>query len=341
MVWRGINWLKAKKLSIQQNAADVGKAMVIGGDGKLAPGVSGKVDSVNGIRPDTDKDVKTDYAYDNYNDYLADRANVPANAHVMIKNEFKDVYTGYMLVPDEINLEPTNRISDNHGMWIADRAGYIRCVIMADNAGGTGWLDSGISINGVDVAKQQFPNIPIRFFPPPILVKAGDRIVIWINPQNTTSLSNVSVACYFIPPVIVPIPQSRIVVQLGSDYSLTEQPVLINDGGTIRQKQDVDGKPIWCRTFTGNLTIPAGTWDYPILIPSGIEAVLGQDGWWNTGGGSRMPVEICENKKGVDDSVRCFFVLRKDADQSMIISTYSDVVRTNAPYRVYVEYTKV
>jgi hypothetical protein len=48
----------ATKLDKQQDAADAGMAMVIGPDGKLIPGVAGKVDTVDGVEPGADKNVE-------------------------------------------------------------------------------------------------------------------------------------------------------------------------------------------------------------------------------------------------------------------------------------------
>jgi hypothetical protein len=87
---RGLFALMAGKVNIQQHPSDAGKAMVIGSDGKLAPGVSGKVDAVDGVEPGTDKNVKLTYLYQTLDDYEADKASVPEGARVVIQSEYPD-----------------------------------------------------------------------------------------------------------------------------------------------------------------------------------------------------------------------------------------------------------
>ncbi|MDR1252916.1 MAG: hypothetical protein LBK62_12270 [Treponema sp.] len=72
----------------QQDPDDEGKAMIIGSNGKLTPGVSGKVDSVNGIPPDENKNVKTDYIYQTEADFEAAKDNIPVGATVIKLYEY-------------------------------------------------------------------------------------------------------------------------------------------------------------------------------------------------------------------------------------------------------------
>ena len=88
---RGLFSLMAGKVNIQQNASDEGKAMVIGSDGKLGPGVSGKVDSIDGVGPEADtKNVKLSWVYDTEADYEADKGNIPEGARVVKLYEYPE-----------------------------------------------------------------------------------------------------------------------------------------------------------------------------------------------------------------------------------------------------------
>jgi hypothetical protein len=79
------------------------------------------------------------------------------------------------------------------------------------------------------------------------------------------------IECKFIPPKYST-PPTPIVVE-GGDYSTSEQAVMVNDGGTVRPKLWVDGKPIYKRTFTGTFTagtgITSGAW---ITLPFSVGA---------------------------------------------------------------------
>jgi hypothetical protein len=99
-----INELAAGKLSIQQDPDNAGKAMIITSTGELAPGVSGKVDSVNGIPPDENKNVQTDYIYLTEADFEAAKDSIPVGATVIKMYEYPD--NGYLL--NRPDLWPVN-----------------------------------------------------------------------------------------------------------------------------------------------------------------------------------------------------------------------------------------
>jgi hypothetical protein len=87
----GFDDLKTEKLDIRQDPADAGKAMVIGGNGDLIPGVSGKVDGVDGVEPEPNtKNVKLTWIYETEGDYEADKDNIPEGARVIKLYEYPD-----------------------------------------------------------------------------------------------------------------------------------------------------------------------------------------------------------------------------------------------------------
>jgi hypothetical protein len=100
-----VNELVSVKLNIQQSPDDEGKAMVIGSDGRLAPGVSGKVDSVDGVPPGGDKDVRLTYFFDTEAEFDAASDTIPAGARVVKNYEYPAAPPGYST--DEVNTGKT------------------------------------------------------------------------------------------------------------------------------------------------------------------------------------------------------------------------------------------
>jgi hypothetical protein len=119
---RGIFALLAGKLNIQQNALDEGKAMVIGSDGKLAPGVSGKVDAVDGVEPGADKNVKLTWGpYETKAGYEADKDNIPEGARVILAYEYPDNLPNSLLTMQSGTARPGILGADDNGapVWLS------------------------------------------------------------------------------------------------------------------------------------------------------------------------------------------------------------------------------
>jgi hypothetical protein len=248
------------KLDIQQAADDEGKAMVIGPDGKLAPGVSGKVDSVDGVEPGGDKNVKLTHIYVSAEDFEADKANIPAGARVVKLYESPEVYSGFEVVPDYDNQENINRFTVNGNLqsWVADRTGFVFIGGVASSTGTS--IDFIITVNSmaaVQLSRNKDTTDTKAFqFKQVVQVVKGQTVELKVyNGSGATSGVTVGYACcFYIPPKAVALPPKNIIVEPGGDLSLDEKPVLINDNGVIRQKLDYDGSPIWVRTL--DITIP-------------------------------------------------------------------------------------
>jgi hypothetical protein len=272
----------AGKVDRQQSTADAGKSLMVDETGKVVPGFAGKVDTVNGIPADGNKNVKTQYPYDTYPDYLADRDNVPADALVTIRNDHKDVTAGFMCVPDHENVESINRITVWDGTWTSDRTGFIKCHV-SNNQSGYGGT---VYINNKQVFYSAGSGI------------VGDVVVLPVKKGDVVKLTGASTGgwtpgCYFIPPMFVAIPQSRIVVQPGSDEMMAEHPILINDNGVIRQKKDLNGDPIWEQIFTGTINIPAGNGNFNTYQMSGVKNLIHE-------------VIQVKHQSGIDNVNSCF-----------------------------------
>jgi hypothetical protein len=127
----------------------------------------------------------------------------------------------------------------------------------------------------------------------------------------------------------------------GCDYSPDEQPIFINDKGTIRQKIDLDGSPIWCRTITGSITAPPNqTSDMGIAL-EGVKNICKCDGWWayNTQGDKRM-IFLSANKIWSPDEYE-WDLLIECASHDVKYFSFSVQDRVNAPFQMYMEYTKI
>jgi hypothetical protein len=111
-----------------------------------------------------------------------------------------------------------------------------------------------------------------------------------------------------------------------SNYSTTE---------TFTGKYWIDGKPIYRKVFTG--TISASTTTYTtttIATNTGIDKLVDSGGWWDGGNGNihTLPFFVSENYGA------SVYVVKSSTQLNMgSIST----ARTNAPYQIWVEYTKV
>jgi hypothetical protein len=106
----------------------------------------GKVDTVNGISPDTSKNVQTDYVYATETEFEAAKANIPIGATVIKLYEYPESYAGFMAVPDYSKRETLTGMVDVGNTWTANRDGFVWVIIcnqIIDNA--------RFNINGRDI----------------------------------------------------------------------------------------------------------------------------------------------------------------------------------------------
>jgi len=194
---------------------------------------------------------------------------------VIITDEFPDNAVIVDCYPDYTNKETVNRISTNNGTWTVDRDGFVVLDFNVPSNNGVAFYINDVFVGGHYVSSSSANEICETF-----KVKKGD-----IVRMVASAFSNCS--CYFVPPkysTVTPTPQIQ--VEIGTDYSTDEKPVLVKDAdtGEIRQKLDIDGSPIWERTFTGTITAAINT-DITTTLLTGIKS-----GWftrfsWQIGGG--------------------------------------------------------
>jgi hypothetical protein len=150
----------------------------------------------------------------------------------------------------------------------------------------------------------------------------------------------------FIPNKYAIVPTPNLNVEIGTDYSTTEQPVLIKDSvtGEIRQKLDVDGSPIWEQTFTGNIGTLAANTNKIIALMDGVKNVITSSGYANIFADG---YELNCPGYATNESAIAFGGLvniTKGGTNNWIRLNYANSVATVAGkdvYRVTVQYTKV
>jgi hypothetical protein len=167
----------------------------------------GKVDTVNGISPDTDKNVKTDYVYETEAAFEADKDNIPIGATVIKLYEYPDNIAVFVPFPDYVKIEKVNRISANNGTWTADRTGYAVCRAVASQAAvaGAGAVTQGdiaILVNNVVVEATGGHSVVATnsgygvYRTATVAITKGDTVKISLAGTNIT-LSEIS--CYYVP----------------------------------------------------------------------------------------------------------------------------------------------
>jgi hypothetical protein len=161
-----------------------------------------------------------------------------------------------------------------------------------------------------------------------IKVKAGDVI------SQSSDMTLYFNYLYWVPPLYTTIPRPQFQVKVGTDYSLSEQPVLVMDPATkeIRQQLDLDGSPIWEQTFTGTRSWAANTQSDVVLIPSGIKRA------WLVDGTQQLGVNMIDASmwtwagRGLQINV---------LDYAIRYQLYCETAVNNQAYQLRVRYTKV
>jgi hypothetical protein len=216
---------------------------------------AGKVDTVNGIEADADKDVKTDYIYETEAEFEAEKDNIPVGATVIKLYEYPDNLAGFMVVPDYAHTETTNRITAWGGTWVADRTGFVNCLF----SGSSSYV--GVRINDNWAYRAAVGTVFAKTVIVP--VKAGDVVGIDGGPIPVQS----NPECYFIPPLFIKKELPVVVVEKNGSYSLDE----VKTADTW-----IDGKPVYKRTYSVNnpTNWNEGLVDSGILAPSDIETII-------------------------------------------------------------------
>jgi len=236
-----------------------------------------------------------------------------AASDVAIKSEVSaeiDEKIFMTMVPDYANMESINRITTNGGTWTADRDGFV-----STTGAGVTWNNGQlvVKINN----KVVIEGLSGQYRGAPLPVKAGDVITI------TWSGSWTGAGCYFIPP------QAILPPLVNMNYSTTE----IDTG-----KKWIDGKTIYRQVFTGTITAASNVTNVQNNLGTGIDKVIDCGGFFSTASGIKRAVGTTQSNDGTTITITSMV-----AAQSGVLYLHSkdDQARTNSPYEIWVEYTKV
>jgi hypothetical protein len=251
-----------------------------------------------------------------------------------------------MSMPDGMNMGTqnlwpqftTSTINNGHtlhGEYIASRTGYyyIGAYIKSTPDNANVYMHLSVNNGAVFMDGMEVSGSPWRFYKRTIQAEEGDIISLNVSSDSGTPEWQAQ-QCNYIPAKFVYIPDPTIVIEPGSDYSLTEHPVLINDNGIIRQKKDLDGRGIWQRTFEGTITGPADNGIATQLSVPGFYNLVNSWGWVNRGDGYKFT-------PGLFPSEDVKFTVVFNTGLDVTVWSSSGYERNNSSYRFTLQYTKV
>jgi hypothetical protein len=318
-----VNELASAKLDIQQSPDDEGKAMVIGNDGRLSPGLSGKVDTVNNRAADGGKNVDTHILltkaqYAAFED-PPESGLYPGLAGLDVTITDVDYPDGgLMMAPDYAKIESINRITAANGEWTVDRCGFVICR-SSSNVTGISWniiVNNKVVFNHVSNASQG----GIVFF----TVSKGDVIRI----ESPGIYGSIGIFCYFIPPKLVQ-KLPPVIVEGNGSYSLDE---------TETRQVWHDGKPVYRKVFKGNIEGAAGASILRTLAASLVDSLVNTGGWimlYNSGAKTAL------GGYSADDGSASYIYTEVNGDVKLVSrSAYARAGTVNNAYEVWAEYTK-
>jgi len=209
--------------------------------------------------------------------------------------------------PDYANMETTNRIT-SAGTWTVDRDGFVLI-------GGSTYTTSGDGtyINGKLVAKATTSGQSTGLLAV-LPVRRGD-----IAEVKGNASPNIAICCYYIPPVKIQAPT------VNSAFSTTE----VDTG-----KNWIDGKKIYRRVFKGTSTSAVNVlWATDLM--TGVSNLTDAGGWWDIGNNWRQKMSSS------DFTIASSSIYVNASNGIVRFQSYSTILRTNAQYEIWVEYTKL
>jgi hypothetical protein len=292
----------------------------------------GKVQTVNEIAPDENKNVQVTVALTKAEfDALEDPPGSGLYPSIVGKDvDITDVEYpdgGLMMAPDYANMEG-NKISTPDGTWTVQRAGFVLMYIGSEASQNKSY-NNVFRINGRE-CYQFYTGAAVaggsggRGVVP---VNAGDVITAYsYNPANVPT----AILCYFIPPKLVQ-KLPPIVVEGNGSYSTDE--IQLPD-------RWYNGKPIYRKVFSGSCPYSAGYTEH-IFVPSGIDEVINQGGYWQIQN-QRLALQasfagIAPPTDGGGGS--CY--VQSTVTAGNIFLRYYCYDQAGITYRVWVEYTKL
>jgi hypothetical protein len=277
-----------------------------------------------------------------------------------ISQEIPDIYTDatrlpqmFMGAPDYAQMETTNRITAATSTWTVERDGYVRFQI---NAAPTVTVTFMINGKSVSLASNYWSSqgcVTAGVLP----VIKGDVISI-ANGENASSYTAFW-NCYFIPPkstagmgvtgadLVSSLDQGKVAIDADT------HTMSVNDNypavGVEQNtgKRWIDGSPIYCQAFTGNIVAAANTSIYTGIgtLPVG-SLLIDVKGMWKRGDSYKWIVNSMftgNNAVPTSTNVTRSTVYMEDITGIIMFSSISEVARTgtsNNGYQIVIYYTK-
>jgi hypothetical protein len=252
--------------------------------------------------------------------------------------------------PDYKNEETTNRITSNGGSWTADRDGYVRCSMsMRLNSYGTAY----VQINGRQVASSSDESSSWCSVAALVAVNKGD-VVTLIGSNSPTS---VTTQCFFIPPKFASIFFNHVnfafdtgrigtamrnedtkEIAITGEYGYCEgdgNRYLLTRPDTWPVGMEINfSGGLFGRRCTGTITAAANA-SVETVAFNNINGKAVSFGGWLFDASSYLAMPYANPASGT----KCGILFRSTTLDCRIISQ-SGASRTDAPYDVWITYTK-
>jgi hypothetical protein len=250
---------------------------------KLVGDRLGKVNTVDGVAPNSDKNIELTIAMTKA-EYAALEDPVGSGLYPSLKGKtvtLTDVYPDNIVrgMPDYDNqivgvmpAPPSSVTNTYHSVeYTAPQDGYMYVGFYFQSSAGNRY--AMFYVNGKNVIFRGNTNGQVRMYNKELVpIGKGQKFSYSINADTSgATITTDAFVCNFIPLVYRVEPAPRIVVEQGSDYSLTEQPVLIWDPVTQTSKPKlwIDGKPIYEKSvnISNPVNFVVGKVDLGVTIP--------------------------------------------------------------------------
>jgi hypothetical protein len=257
----------------------------------------------------------------------------------IVRRNDVEPYDGVLI--EKPNVRATNRIvvpiTANNQSWLATDDGIIVAKMTFNSVPNSSGSASILQVNGQGVAGSVIFNNSTYIYEWSANVQVAKDDIVSIS--YTTSWTATYISAYFYPNKWVWRRPPIQAIEIGTDYSLEEKPVMVMDAVTkeIRQKLDTDGSPVWTQTFEGTYNLVANTRTL-IVLPIAIKRLIKECGEWQHSGNDTMGWgHSAPTGNGLDVVYEGYAVTNAGA---LRLTLRSPVNITNGKYRITFEYTK-
>jgi len=228
-------------------------------------------------------------------------------------------------LPDYANIETTNKVTAATPRWTADRDGFV--LVGNTSTSQNNWAK--ITVNGkpialwLVVANHGLTNMVVPIKRGDVVELSAESPLVSAFSVSPFTTNSVWAGVYYIPPV------AAVPKVINPRYSTDE----VDTGKTW-----IDGKPIYRRVFTGGVTVSAHT-HLSLTLAVGIDNIIDSGGEIDVTGTGDFYSVPSTNADAIYNFVRRYASGSGAGSLQLMTKTIYD--RTNVPYRIWVEYTKL